>query len=67
MKKHCLHCAVGLRFSSFVCNSSMGPKLKMREQCLTLQNALPKRTLKKRDYFDINLIIYETIKETIYL
>ena len=22
---------------------------------------------KKKDYFDINLIIYETIKETIYL
>ena len=45
MTKHCSHCAVGLRFPSFVCNNFMGPTLKMREQYLVLQNALPKQTL----------------------
>ena len=44
MTKHCLHCAMGPCFSLFVCNSFVGPTLKTREQCLTLQNVLPKRT-----------------------
>ena len=44
MAKHCLHCVVDLCFSLFVCNSFMGPTLKTREECLTLQNVLPKRT-----------------------
>jgi len=33
MAKHYSHCVMGLRFSSFVCNSSVGPAPKMREQC----------------------------------
>ena len=48
MAKHCSHCAVGLCFSSFVCNSFIGPTLKMHEQCLMLQNALSKHTLSVR-------------------
>ena len=45
MAKHYSHYAVGLRFSLFVCNNSVGSTLKTCEQCLMMQNALPKHTL----------------------
>ena len=51
MVKHYSHCAVGLCFSSFVCNSFVSPTFKMHEQYLMLQNTLPKRMLNKVKYW----------------